>query len=118
MSLPGVVFRAMHFEPTFHKFAGKTCGGLQIHVIDRAAFKPVLTGAAIISAIRELYPADFAWKEPPYEYVFDKLPFDVIAGSGRLREQIASGASVSEIEESWRAPLAKFDAMRKRFLLY
>jgi uncharacterized protein YbbC (DUF1343 family) len=118
LSLPGVVFRAMHFEPTFHKFAGKTCGGLQIHVIDRAAFKPVLTGAAILGAIRELYPREFAWKEPPYEYVFDKPPFDVIAGSGRLREQIASGASVSEIEESWRAPLAKFDAMRKRFLLY
>ncbi|HEY7913460.1 MAG TPA: DUF1343 domain-containing protein [Blastocatellia bacterium] len=118
MSLPGVVFRAMHFEPTFHKFAGKTCGGLQIHVIDRAAFKPVLTGAAIISAIRELYPADFAWKEPPYEYVFDKLPFDVIAGSGRLREQIANGIPVSEIEEGWRAPLAEFDAMRKGFLLY
>jgi uncharacterized protein YbbC (DUF1343 family) len=118
LSLQGVVFREMHFEPTFHKFAGKTCGGLQIHVTDRAAFKPVLTGTAIISAIRELYPREFAWKEPPYEYVFDKPPFDVIAGSARLREHIESGASVSEIEEEWRAPLAQFDAMRKGFLLY
>jgi uncharacterized protein YbbC (DUF1343 family) len=118
LRLPGVVFRAMHFEPTFHKFAGRMCGGLQIHVTERAAFKPVLTGTAIISAIRELYPREFAWKEPPYEYVFNKPPFDVIAGSGRLREQIESGASVSAIEESWREPLAQFDALRKRFLLY
>ncbi len=116
--LPGVVFRAMHFEPTFHKFAGKICGGIQLHVTDRSAFKPVLTGVAIIGAIRELYPQDFAWKQPPYEYVFDKLPFDVIAGSATIREKIDACVSPSEIEEGWRAPLAEFDALRSHYLLY
>ncbi|MEK6304169.1 MAG: DUF1343 domain-containing protein [Acidobacteriota bacterium] len=116
--LPGVVFRPVHFEPTFHKFAGQLCGGVQIHVTDRNAFKPVLTGAAIISAIRRLYPNEFEWKEPPYEYVYDKLPFDVINGSSRLREQIEGGIRLTEIEKGWRADLNEFAERRESFLLY
>src|SRR5205085_4919570 len=45
--LPGCVFRPLHFEPTFHKFKGERCGGLQLHVTDRATFKPVLAGVAL-----------------------------------------------------------------------
>jgi uncharacterized protein YbbC (DUF1343 family) len=117
-NLPGVVFRPLHFQPTFHKFAGELCGGIQIHVIDRNAFKPVITGAAIISAIRRLYPDGFEWKQPPYEYVYDKLPFDVINGSSRLRERIEAGRPVAEIEESWRDGLREFGERRETYLLY
>jgi uncharacterized protein YbbC (DUF1343 family) len=116
--LPGVVFRPVHFEPAFHKFAGQLCGGVQIHVTDRNAFKPVLTGVAIISAIRRLYPNEFGWKEPPYEYVYDKLPFDVINGSSRLREQIEAGTPVTEIKDGWRVDLNKFAERRRAYLLY
>ena len=116
--LPGVVYRPLHFQPAFHKFAGELCGGIQIHVIERNAFKPVITGVAIISAIRRLYPDGFQWKQPPYEYVYDKLPFDVINGSSRLREQIEAEAPVSEIEESWREGLNEFAERRESYLLY
>ena len=116
--LPGVALRPMHFQPTFHKFAGELCGGVQIHVTDRSAFKPVITGVAIISAIRRLYPEGFDWKLPPYEYVYDKLPFDVINGGPRLRERIEAGVSVSEIEESWREGLDEFARRRATYLLY
>ena len=94
------------------------CGGIQIHVIDRVAFKPVITGAAIISAIRRLYPGEFSWKQPPYEYVYDRLPFDVINGTSRLREQIEADLPVSQIEESWRVPLEEFRKRRDSYLLY
>ena len=117
-NLPGVVFRPLHFQPTFHKFAGELCGGIQIHVIDRNAFKPVITGVAIIGAIRRLYPDRFEWKQPPYEYVYDKLPFDVINGGLRLREQIEGGTPSAEIEESWRDRLSEFAERRKPYLLY
>lgn len=116
--LPGVVFRPLRFQPTFNKFAGRLCGGIQIHVMDRRKFKPVLTGVAIVSAVRRLYPDEFRWKEPPYEYVDDKLPFDVIAGTGCLREQIERGASLAEIEASWQDQLAVFTDRRKKYLLY
>lgn len=117
-TLPGVVFRPLHFEPTFHKFAGELCGGVHIHVIDRSLFKPVVTGVAIISAIRRLYPDRFEWKQPPYEYVYDKLPFDVINGSSRLREQIEKGTPPVEIEASWKEDLNEFANRRARSLLY
>lgn len=117
-NLPGVVFRPLHFQPTFHKFAGETCGGIQIHVTDRDRFKPVITGVAIISSTRRLYPNEFAWNQPPYEYVYDKLPFDVINGSSRLREQIERGIRITDIEESWRAGLEEFGRRRSPYLLY
>ena len=116
--LPGVVFRPVYFQPTFHKFAGETCGGVQIHVIDRQSFKPVITGVAIISAIHRLYSDRFEFKQPPYEYVYDKLPFDVITGGSQLREQIEAGTALFEIEEGWRERLAAFDRVRGTFLLY
>ncbi|HXU07676.1 MAG TPA: DUF1343 domain-containing protein [Blastocatellia bacterium] len=117
-TFPGVMFRPVHFEPTFHKFAGALCGGIQIHVTDRNAFKPVITGVAIISAIRGLYPDRFEWRPPPYEYVHDKLPFDVINGSSGLREQIESNVALSEIEESWREGVLGFQSLRSEYILY
>jgi uncharacterized protein YbbC (DUF1343 family) len=117
-TLPGVIFRPLHFQPTFHKFAGELCGGLQIHVNDRNSFKPVITGIAIISAIRRHYPDHFAWKQPPYEYVYDKLPFDVITGTSRLRELIEREVSMAEIEASWTAGLSEFADRRTQCLIY
>jgi uncharacterized protein YbbC (DUF1343 family) len=116
--LTGCIFRALDFEPTFHKFKGERCGGLQLHVTDREAFKPVITGIAIIAAIRRLYPDRFAWKEPPYEYVYDKLPFDIINGSAGTREMIEAGTPLNDIEASWQAGLEDFAARRQPYQLY
>lgn len=116
--LTGCIFRPLHFEPTFHKFKGERCGGLQLHVTDRETFKPVMTGIAIIAAIRQLYPDRFAWKAPPYEYVYDKLPFDIINGSAGIREMIEAGTSLNDIEASWRTGLEDFAARRAPYQLY
>jgi uncharacterized protein YbbC (DUF1343 family) len=116
--LAGVRFRPTVIEPTFHKHAHTRCGGCQIHVLDRNAFQPVETGVALIEAFRASDPAQFRWREPPYEYEHDKLPIDILAGSSRLREQIESGASAREIAGSWEEPLAEFKKVREKFLLY
>jgi len=116
--LPGVHFRPHFFQPTFQKHAGQCCGGLQIHVLDRNVFKPVLTGIAILRSIYRLYPNSLKWKEPPYEYVYDKNPFDVISGTDKLRIQIEKGTSLAEIEESWRPGLSEFVGLRRNYLLY
>jgi uncharacterized protein YbbC (DUF1343 family) len=117
-NLPGVKFRATNFQPTFQKHAGVTCGGVQIHVLDREAFKPVITGVAIVKACFDLYGEEFRWKEPPYEYVFDKNPFDVISGTDRLRKAFEGGDSLEAIEESWQGELNNFFGAREKFLLY
>jgi uncharacterized protein YbbC (DUF1343 family) len=118
LGLEGVHFRPSGFQPTFQKHAGQTCGGVQLHVTDRERFEPVIAGVATIKTAYDLYEADFRWKEPPYEYVYDKNPFDVIAGTTKLRAQIEGHASLSAIQESWAAGLAEFESVRSKYLLY
>ncbi len=116
--LPGVFFRPAGFEPTFQKHARQHCGGCQIHVLDRRAFKPVLTGVALIDEFRREDPARFAWRRPPYEYETEKEPIDMLAGSDALRRQIEAGEPLGAIERSWRAGLDAFAPIRARHLLY
>lgn len=80
LALPGVFFRENYFQPGFQKFAGQLCDGAQIHVINRAAFQPFMTGIEIIRVIRRLYRDQFAWKQPPYEYEMEKLPIEILLG--------------------------------------
>ncbi len=80
LQLPGVHFRPLSFEPTFQKYARQICQGAQIHVTDRQAYRPVQAGIQILKTIQELYPQDFAWKPPPYEYEEEKLPVEILIG--------------------------------------
>jgi uncharacterized protein YbbC (DUF1343 family) len=117
-NLPGVFFRPCYFQPTFHKHAGELCGAVQIHVTDRERFKSVISGLAVIKTIHRLYPDRFQWRQPPYEYVEDKMPFDIIAGTDTLRAQIAGDVPLNEIEESWQSDLSRFIELRRQYLLY
>ena len=80
LRLPGVHFREAAFEPGFQKYAGQVCRGAQMHVTDRNSFQPLRTGLEILRTIRDMYPQDFAWKKPPYEYEHDKLPIEILCG--------------------------------------
>jgi uncharacterized protein YbbC (DUF1343 family) len=116
--LPGVFFRPALFEPTFHKHAGKGCAGCQVHVLDRQTFRAVEAGVALLEAFRASDPDQFGWKQPPYEYEFERMPIDCLAGSSVLREQIEAGMAAREIARSWEAPVQAFKKLRERFLLY
>jgi uncharacterized protein YbbC (DUF1343 family) len=118
LGLPGAHFRPVVFEPTFHKHARRTCGGCQIHVLNRETFEPVLAGVALTAAFRAADPSGFLWRQPPYEYEHVKLPFDILAGSAELREQIEAGTPIPAIRESWQRETAAFDALRQSYLLY
>ena len=116
--LPGVVFRPVVFEPTFQKHHGATCGGCQIHVTDRAVFRPVVTGVAVIEELRRADPTRYAWRPPPYEYEHRLMPIDILAGSSRMRERIDAGASAESIAQGWRFDEDTFRGARAPFLLY
>jgi uncharacterized protein YbbC (DUF1343 family) len=118
LGLPGAYFRPAVFEPTFQKHAKSACGGCQIHVTERAAFRPVLTGAALIQMFRRFNPEKFSWRQPPYEYEHDKLPIDILAGSDALRQQVEAGLAPTAIADSWRTDEAAFRDLRRPFLLY
>ncbi len=115
---PGVYFRACGFMPTFQKHAGQACGGVQMHVTDREVFEPVIAGIAVVKSAFDMYGEQFRWKDPPYEYEYDRNPFDLISGTSKVREAIERGDSLAAIEGSWEAPLAEFKQLRAGFLLY
>jgi uncharacterized protein YbbC (DUF1343 family) len=116
--LPGVRFRPVCFEPTFQKFHGKLCGGVQQHITDREAYRPLRTGYALIRAARRLWPDEFGWRPPPYEYELERPAIDILAGNGSIREQLERDAPLSEIEDAWQVDLARFKEIRERYLIY
>ena len=116
--LPGVHFRPVFFEPTFHKHVKQTCGGCQIHVRDRRAFQPVRAAVELLHEFRQQNPAKFSWKPPPYEYEYDRQPIDLLYGSSKLRETIDAGAPVAPLIASWRDGEDRFREIRRKYLLY
>jgi len=116
--LPGAYFRPAVFEPTFQKHAKEPCGGCQIHVLDRDKYPAVQSAVAILIEMRAQNPAKFQWRQPPYEYEHEKLPFDILAGSSDLRLQIEAGVPAPTISGSWQSGLDKFAEQRAPFLLY
>lgn len=118
LELGGVIFRPTNFLPTFQKHQNQSCGGVFLHVTDRDAFKPVITGLAMVKAAFDMYPEDFEWKSPPYEYVFDRNPFDVIAGTTKIRESFENRLPIEELSSSWLNDENEFRQTRKEFLMY
>ncbi len=117
--LPGVIFRPQYFKPMFQKCHRESCGGVQLHVTDRDRFKPLLTGIAVIRAIHQLYPRQFAWRTEAYEFVNDRLAIDILYGNSDFRENfITNNASLETIEDSWNGELKEFKKIRQEFLIY
>ncbi len=90
LDLPGTYFREAYFQPTFHKFKGELCDGLQIHVLDRDTYLPYQTAIEIIKMLRQEYGEQFQWKQPPYEYEYTHLPIEVLIG-GPVQEVFPNG---------------------------
>jgi uncharacterized protein YbbC (DUF1343 family) len=117
-NLPGCRFRPLHFEPTFHKFAGEVCGGVQVHLTDPDTFEAVTTYTAAIGAIRNLWPEQFAWKQPPYEYETEKPPIDILAGGDVWRAGVEAGLSPWQMKTAWLEQLKAFAELTAEFRRY
>lgn len=118
--LPGLALRPIYFVPTFDKWRGQRCGGVALHIIDPPAIRSVTATLHIIAAVNRLYPQQFAWLPPPYEYEHEKMPIDILFGSSRLREALMSESAVSDatIKELARLDGAAWWRRVQRYLLY
>lgn len=116
---PGVRFRPHMFLPTQSKWSGKTCGGVQVHIIDPRGWEPLRVWLSVIMAVRHLYPDDFAWL-PPYQDGVEPSPqhFDRLIGSETVRAQIDDGAPLDAISAGWAADCQAFAEQRQPYLLY
>ena len=104
--------------PTFHKWAGRTCEGVQLHVTDRNRFKPFLTSLAMIATARGAAPRAFAWKPPPYEFEHRRLPIDILCGTDHIRQAMERGEPLTEIKRRWQPALVQWKHRRAPALLY
>jgi len=116
--LDGVLFRAAWFRPTFQKHAGRSCGGVQVHVTDRAKLRPFATYLVLLREARRLDPGSFDWRRERYEFVDDRLAIDLLLGRAELRPMLEAGASLPDMESVWAPGLSRFLADRERALLY
>jgi uncharacterized protein YbbC (DUF1343 family) len=116
--LPGVRFRPLSFRPTFHKYAGKSCGGIQLHVSDRTTFRPYRTGVALLRELWSLGGEPFAWRTEPYEFVWHRLAIDLLTGGDAVRLGIERAAAPEEIFATWLKAERAFAERRRPYLLY
>jgi len=110
----GCVFRPHDFIPTFHKFTGELCHGMQIHITDTDNFKPVEAALEIFDAIIETSePDSLKFKLPPYEYEDTLMPFDILSGDSGMRNTLISRNNLKLEKERWAGEIEEF---RKEFL--
>jgi uncharacterized protein YbbC (DUF1343 family) len=116
--LQGAVLRPVVFEPTANKWSGQPCRGFQIHVTDEGLYSPYALALGLYQAMYRLYPETFAYKQPPYEYEFTRLPMDLILGDGEIRSQIEAGMPISKIAAQWANGLSAYEEMIRKVKLY
>lgn len=118
IDLPGCVLRPLVFEPTSGKWAGQPCSGLHLHVTAADRFLSYRLSIALLQVLLSLYPDDFLYKNPPYEYEHERLPMDLILGDQNVRKAIEKGENILDIEQSWQEELVEFNALRRSVFLY
>jgi uncharacterized protein YbbC (DUF1343 family) len=114
----GCLLQEVLFRPTFHKWEGEICRGFMIHILDHRQYHPYFSTLVLLKTILGLHKEQFAWKKPPYEYEYDKMPIDLILGDSSLKIKIEKGADLLEIQESWVEELKDFLEWRKSYFLY
>jgi uncharacterized protein YbbC (DUF1343 family) len=117
--LPGCSFRIHDFIPTFHKYEGEYCRGIQIHVTDASSFRPVATALHLFDAvIKTSPPGSLQFKKPPYEYEYRLMPFDILSGDSRMREVLEKGLSLADEISRWDESIGSFTAEFRQMGLY
>jgi uncharacterized protein YbbC (DUF1343 family)/CubicO group peptidase (beta-lactamase class C family) len=105
--LRGVRVVPTRFTPASSTHAKKECGGVQLYIDDWAEFEPLPLGMALACALKRLYPKE--WQSKRY---------GVLLGHPETLEAIERGEPAAKVMGLWAAELAKFRAVRKRYLLY
>ena len=117
--IPGCTFRIHGFIPTFNKFAGKFCNGLQIHVTDPSIFYPVATTLEIIDAVIKTSPANsIEFNPPPYEYEYRLMPFDILSGDSVMRQSLLNRVPTINEKLRWQEEIEEFKKEFRHFAVY
>jgi len=117
-ALKGCRLQDYWFRPTFHKWSGELCRGFMLHVTDAERYEPYYTSLCLLQAVLMAHPNDFEWRDPPYEYEYEKKPIDLILGDRKRRLDLESGMKPAELRSCWLSGLNAYDERRNRYFLY
>jgi uncharacterized protein YbbC (DUF1343 family) len=114
----GAMIRHCYFEPTFHKHEKKLCEGIMLHTdvqsYEPSRLKPYRFVALALKALRLLRPDYEIWRKFHYEYEKERMAFDLLNGSDRLRLWVDDPSALPQDletilkaeEDAWRAERA------------
>ncbi len=111
---PGVTFRPLTFTPTVSKHAGIACHGVQAHITDRDALRPVKLGVHLLDAMRRLAPDRFEW----WQGADGRYFIDLLLGSDAPRRALDRGLPVEELTQQWDSDAMAFIERSQRYRLY
>lgn len=116
--LPGCRFVPTYFKPTFDKYDGVVCGGVQWVVDDPVAMPSYRVGLEIIATLYDLGGEAFQWRREPYEFEADRPTIDLLTGDDVFRRALEGEGSVGDWLATWRDDENAFREERREFLLY
>jgi uncharacterized protein YbbC (DUF1343 family) len=116
--LDGALFRPAVFRPAFQKHAGRTCHGVHVIIEDHRTFRPFATYLVLLREVVARWPDRFDWRREAYEFESSRLAIDLLLGNHDLRPRIEAGEPLGEVERTWHADLAGFEALRQAHLIY
>ena len=108
--LPGVRFRPLSYGPYYGRFRAKTLHGVQLHLTDARAFRPLHTALTILVTLERLYPGRVRYRK--------RRAFGRVWGTTSVLDALRRGQDVATIEARWAEALADFARRRQPHLLY
>lgn len=117
--IQGCAFRIHNFIPTFNKFTNTYCNGIQIHVTDVGQYYPVHTALDVFDAIIETSAkGSLVFNQPPYEYEYKLMPFDILSGDEGMRNTLEKRTSLTEEKERWKNEIEIFRSEFNHLAVY
>ncbi len=99
LALPGARFLPRVFTPEASVFAGQTCRGVEVMLLERSSFSPALSGIQIAGYLSQNFPKNFK--------------------RVKLSRHIANTEVLEQLEKAdWERPLREFLERRSEVLLY
>ena len=103
--------------------AGRTCGGIQLHIVDAQRFEPLRTGLHVLS--RLVHDAGAGWRTEDDLHATDSAAgdtglvwFDRLIGDRTTRGAIASGVEPDDLMQAYRSGHDAFAELRERHRRY
>jgi len=114
----GLVLQEYFFKPTFNKWQGELCKGFMFHVTAPEKIRSYDLILHLLQIVRAEYSMEFKWKSPPYEYEYERLPIDIVAGDIKIKKCVEGEMELEEIKALWEEEHKRYLDWIRPYLLY